>query len=372
MNISAIPQGYSLSKVRTEAHRLVAAGLSVLPIKPDGSKAPALATWKPYQSRQPTSDEVHHWFRDRPLGLGIIGGSVSGSLEVLDFDAPETFAPWSMLVEDLAPGLPARLPQVQTPSGGQHLYYRCPTNAGNLKLAQRLTSEGRPETLIETRGQGGYVIAPPSPPACHPLNRPYIIRRGDLAAIPTINSDARLVLLNSARSFNEYLEPKRIVSGHSSPVSSPAMGDRPGDVFNTGAQWPNILEPHGWTRVGQHGETILWRRPGKRERGISATTNYAGSDVLYVFSTNAWPFEPETPYSKFWAYTLLEHRGDFTVAVRALTAMGYGKRLDSAKVTISTNAGSETDPWEGMSTLALKPYSGYRPYRGSRKALTYE
>jgi hypothetical protein len=33
---------------------------------------------------------------------------------------------------------------------------------------------------------------------------------------------------------------------------------------------------------------------------------YAGSDLLYVFSSNAWPFEPEAAYTKFSAYALLE------------------------------------------------------------------
>jgi hypothetical protein len=364
VNVSTIPQGHTIPKVQAEAHRLLAAGVSVLPIKPDGSKAPALASWKPYRSRQPTSDELHRWFQHRPLGLGIISGSVSGSLEILDFDAPETFAPWSTLVEDLASGLLARLPQVETPSGGRHVYYRCLTIAGNLKLAQRLTGEGRPETLIETRGEGGYVIAPPSPPACHPLNRPYSILRGDLAAIPTVNSDERMILLNSARSFNKYLEPERVVSGHSSSMSSPAKGDRPGDVFNACAAWSEILAPHGWTPVGHHGEITLWRRPGKRGRGISATTNYAGSDVLYVFSTNAWPFEPETPYRKFAAYALLAHGGDFTAAARALGAMGYGERVQRPTATMSTNGGSGSSLWEGMTTLPLRPYTGYRGYRG--------
>lgn len=76
--------------------------------------------------------------------------------------------------------------------------------------------------------------------------------------------------------------------------------------------------------VGQRGEITLWKRPGKRERGISATTNYAGSGLLYVFSTNAAPFEAERAYSKFAAYTLLNHGGEFVAAARALAAQGYG------------------------------------------------
>jgi hypothetical protein len=42
-----------------------------------------------------------------------------------------------------------------------------------------------------------------------------------------------------------------------------------------------------------------------------------------VFSSNAWPFEPQTAYSKFAAYALLEHHGDFRAAARLLALKGY-------------------------------------------------
>jgi hypothetical protein len=64
-------------------------------------------------------------------------------------------------------------------------------------------------------------------------------------------------------------------------------------------------------------DTGQWRRPGKRGPGISATTNYAGNGLLYVFST-ATIFEPERGYTKFTAYALLEHGGDFAAAARSL------------------------------------------------------
>jgi hypothetical protein len=78
----------------------------------------------------------------------------------------------------------------------------------------------------------------------------------------------------------------------------------------------------------------------QQQRGTSATTNYAGSDLLYVFSSNAHPFEPETAYDKFAAYALLEH-GDFQAAARLLALKGYrqskpGERLPPLH-----------DPWLG-------------------------
>ena len=39
-------------------------------------------------------------------------------------------------------------------------------------------------------------------------------------------------------------------------------------------------------------------------------------NVLYVFSSNAAPFEPNQAYSPFAVYTLLEHGGDWERAAR--------------------------------------------------------
>jgi Bifunctional DNA primase/polymerase, N-terminal len=307
----------------TEALRLQVGGLSVIPILTDGTKRPAVP-WKPYQDRLPTPDELRRWFRRTDVGLAIIAGDVSEGLEILDFDDGDLFAPWAEMVDALCPGLLATLPSVQTPSDGRHVYYRCPIIAGNQRLAQRLSAEGRPEVTIESRGEGGYAIAPPSPPACHPLRQPYVLLQGDLAAIPTITPDERAILLTAARSFNAYVPPRRIIVGQQTHEPQQADGTRPGDLFNGYATWLGMLEPHGWTPVGQRGEVVLWRRPGKRERGCSATTNYAGSDLFYVFSSNAWPFEPETAYSKFAVYALLDHDGDYHTAARSLAAQRFG------------------------------------------------
>jgi Bifunctional DNA primase/polymerase, N-terminal len=309
--------------IRSEARRLVASGLSVIPIRPDATKRPALDAWRPYQQRRPNAVALARWFRHGE-GLGVIGGAVSGQLEILDFDAPELFAPWTALLEQRCPGLVACLPRVQTPSNGRHLYYRCQEIAGNLKLAQRLGAHDTPETVIETRGEGGYAIAPPSPPACHPRHRAYQLLCGDLAAIPTISVGQRACLLQTARAFNRYVTPQRMVSGSLGGIVPRAGGQRPGDAFNAQADWSRLLEPHGWVRVGRRGDVTYWRRPGKISPGISASTNYAGSRLLYVFSTNAAPFEPDTAYTPFAAYALLNHGGDFTAAARSLAARGYG------------------------------------------------
>jgi len=103
-------------------------------------------------------------------------------------------------------------------------------------------------------------------------------------------------------------------------------GERPGDVYNAQASWPDLLTDHGWSRVSERGGVEYWRRPGK-DRGVSATTNYAGSGLLYVFSSST-PFESEQSYSLFAAYAVLNHNGDYAAAAKALSGKGYGKAND--------------------------------------------
>ncbi len=52
-------------------------GISVVPVATDGSKRPGLASWKEFQTRQPTSDELLTWFSNAE-GVGVICGSISG------------------------------------------------------------------------------------------------------------------------------------------------------------------------------------------------------------------------------------------------------------------------------------------------------
>src|SRR5207244_1423879 len=127
---------------------------------------------------------------------------------------------------------------------------------------------------------------------------------------------------------NEYVQPERAYRGNSALRLS-GRGNRPGDDYNARADWYELLTSHGWKYVFRQGEVAYWRRPGKAEPGISATTNYAGSNLLYVFSTNAAPLEDRTAYSLFSAFAFLEHNGDFHEAAKRLAEIGFGKPAKS-------------------------------------------
>jgi hypothetical protein len=320
----------------------LASGLSLLPIAVDGTKAPLAKllpligdvrrkevkpSWIPFQTRYVFSHELGAWM-DARAGVGIIGGHISGDLEIIDLDAPDLCQLWRDMVDELMPGLLDRLPCVLTPKQGWHVYYRCEVIEANQKLAE--TADGT--TLIETRGEGGYVIAPGSPLACHPLKKPYQLIRGDLTRIPPVSADERHILLNAARSFNE--RPQKTV--YQSQGSTSANGDRPGDDYNRRVHWHDLMTSIGCIATGRRGDATLWRRPGKTTPGHSAITGN-GDDKLYVFSSNFSPFEPHTAYDRFGAYATWFHGGDLSAAAKALATLGYGRQSD-------VSAGSNGQP----------------------------
>ena len=326
------------------AEKYAVAGFSVLPVKADGSKAPAVAAWKQFQTRQPTPDELRAAFGNgAPVGIALIHGAISGNSEVLDFDAPGLFEEYAALCADhgLAELL-ATLPLIETPSGGRHLLYRCEEPVeGNQKLARDKIGAVR----IETRGEGGYTLAPGSPPACHPDGKPYLKARGNLAAVPTITAEERRALLALAHVFNEYADPATIHRPKAKESErTPDSGLRPGDDFNERGDPLPLLLAAGWQIVGQRGETILLRRPGKA-RGISATYNFGGSRIFFPFTTSAPPFEAETSYPPFSVYGLLKHGDDFAEAARQLGREGYGDQTPPAvKRALRSVAAVEPEP----------------------------
>ncbi len=319
-------------KTRIAARLLTASGVSVIPILPSGAKAPALVTWKPFQAEIATGEQIKAWFTDERYGLAVVGGAVSGNLLIVDFETESAFFAWCQHVDDhdlrdLLTGLPITL----TPKGGRHLFVRSDGPVGgNQKLAQRRPTDAEVEagetrkaiTLIETRGEGGYVLIPPSPPACHPANKPYMLLEGVLHKIPTLPAGDVKTLVSLARLLDELPPPDVFDTPPAPRFADNPDYESPGDAYNARGNWRELLMRHGWTQVRQQGEKVTWRRPGKAS-GISATENYANTGFFYVFSSSAAPLEPRS-YRPFALYALLECGSDFRQATRELAAAGYG------------------------------------------------
>lgn len=318
--------GGSTNPTLAAALAYVAAGLSVIPIRPDGSKAPRFKDWREFSDRRPTTAELYRRFTRGDSGVAVTAGPASGHLVVFDFEAWHAFTRWGAFLDDRDCGLLARCPVVRTPSGGAHVYLRLTESVRGSKYAKGAAGK----CLIETRGNGHCAVAPGSPPECHPTGRPYrFLRRGWLDGGPfdPIPVETFHALTVHAAALNEYRRPapREVVGDRHCPTDP---GDRPGDHFNARVTWTEILTPHKWTVFRSSPGVTYWCRPEKHPPGVSASTGFcrgpSDNDLLYVFSTSAAPFEPEVGYSRFAAYTLLNHGGDFRAATRALGLAGYG------------------------------------------------
>jgi len=328
----------------------LAAGLCVLPaIRTE--KRPAVGQWKCYRERLPTEAELTAWFANGQDAVCILCGGISGHAEMIDFDAGgELFDAWA---KRIPPDLLAKLAVETTQRGGRHAFYRCEAPVcGNMKLAQRREGD-KTVTLIETRGEGGLFLCAPT--------AGYEAIQGNFCAPPVLTEAERDTLLQAAWDLNEYVPPvvdcpKHIGNvGQKRPSSvgqrqlsaeNPHNGDcpshngdvrkrtplsvaqdgcatddaaRPGDDFNRRGDVRAVLAQAGWIRV-REGENEYWRRPGKTS-GWSASLK---DGVLYVFSANAAPFEPNRAYSPFSVYALLTCGGDYETAARSLRMSGYG------------------------------------------------
>ena len=305
----------------TIAEQALDNGISIVPPRNDGTKAP-IGRWHTYQEQWPTLDEITQWYTDTSItGIGVVCGQVSGNLECIDFDRKEAYeefvdraqlAGLSELVDRIEDGYLESTPK------GMHWLWRCSEISHNVKLA----NNDQDETLIEIRGEGGYVIVAPTSGTVHPTGEPYTLLQGSIETIPTVTPEERQLLLDLAKSLDK--------NARRADLQAPEEQSRPGDHFNSESTWSDVLVPAGWKEMYTRDGVIYWQRPGKTV-GASATTNYADTDLLYVF-TSSTEFDPNTAYSKFGAYAVLEHEGDHSRAAAALRARGFGASPSSIPV----------------------------------------
>ena len=323
--------------VRDAALAALDAGLSVVPPREDGTKAPQ-GLWNRYQGKLPSEDQVRAWYANGRTGLGVVCGAVSGGLEFLEFEGRAVAVGLDQRFWDLceAAGLKDLLDRVRngyserTPSGGIHLAYRVPTPLGNTKLARRPATvdeladnpDQRVQVLVETRGQGGYMITAPSHGRVHETGRPYVRTSGSFHDIAKITDDDRDELWRVARMLDSMPE-----SARPAPTPTPDVeGSRPGDAYNAAPDRQervrDLLEANGWTHVYSRDGSDYLRRPGK-DRGVSASLGHVAPGVLRVFTTST-ELEDKA-HSPFSVYAKLLHSGDYSVAARDLAAQGYGR-----------------------------------------------
>lgn len=314
---------------RSTVFRYLGQGLSLIPLKED--KTPK-GSWKQSQY------EIIPYNYEGDFA-GLICGQVSGNVEVIDFDLK--YAKGSIFDKDNLfyqycrklcvehKPLLKKLVTQTTKNGGYHFIYRCSEIQGNQSLAKRFTTaeerlinpNERTKVLIETRGEGGYIVIAPSPG--------YELTQGSFLDIPEITPEERRVLLDTARSFNQVqvVKPKRKPS-FSVQTNSPfkAKAGTRIDAFGKFCEVVPILDmllASGWEYVSNYGDKILVKRPGETDAAYSGNIK----EKLFRCHSSSTEFDPEKTYNPVQAFAMLRYGTlDLSAAAADIHRMGFGKK----------------------------------------------
>ena len=355
-------------------------GLQFIPV--NGMKQPIVKEWQTTIKKHDLSNVVY---------VGLVCGSPSGNVECIDVDTkysldPKLFDKYKKLVHSINEGLLKKLVVQRTRSGGYHLIYRCKEISGNLKLANRpTTEEEKAETykktydaeilkstedskaktiaeksakndkvrvLFETRGIGGQFVVAPS--------EGYTFEFGDLCSISEITPEERETLHSIARQFNtvvEEIQIPKVAQKKTKGLSSFEDYNERGDVVG-------LLQNNGWKVVAQKGSKTVFLRPGQTTSQSSG--NYDHDKKWFSVFTTSTEFEPQHAYLPYAVYAILECNKDFSAASKKLYESGYGEREDispqeKAKAPSTRQIQSRINAEDEDYSFLAKPedYDGY-------------
>lgn len=267
-------------------------GWSVIAVGP--TKIP-LSSWKEYQTRKPTVEEIVGWWEKWPdAQIGIVTGSVS-NLTVIDVESDGDLD----LIKD-------ETYRVRTGGGGIHIY--C-LYEPSFKNAVRILPE------IDIRSEGGYVVAAGSNSSKGPYTALNTLQ-------PTRMSESTKKLLTVNHVTSERILPWSATSGLRDIQSDPAealvydgagKGRRNDSMAKYAGSLCAKLHPSLWDSVGwnmfqqanlknspplpSYELANTWKSIGQKER----TANPAGRDYSRNYSNSGlttWGPNPESKYIK--------------------------------------------------------------------------
>lgn len=258
--------------------------------------------WQYLQKTKQTKQDVKNLFlpfhqKEQDVNIAIVTGDIS-NLIVIDVDYRNGGDHTHFIKYDTY--------TVRTWSGGYHFYFRytdkIPSSRKNLKGI----FEG-----VDIKGNGGIVFAPPSVMTVGDKTGEYriITKNTDIQPFPQELIDA------IQKQDEERASPTKTFAIGNIDITFPT-GERPGDAYNRLEKWERILEPLGWKKSHTRDCVTFWTRPGKKS-GISASTNYKDSDLLYLFTSTDAHLDQKA-YTKFSAYTFIHHDGDFHASALAI------------------------------------------------------
>ena len=188
LNVKASAQDSALELALAYAE----SGYSPVPLLRHNKVPPKeLGSWQQFKERQPTTEEITRWFKDRD---DLVVALVCGDFIVVDADTPEACI-WA---EENLPNTPCKV----VTGKGMHYYYNNPENYTTYVARRTETSD--PAKLIDIRGVGGLIIAPYNIHATGAIYEPKFINGWDwhdTSDLPNLTKE-HWVMITGAEKLN--------------------------------------------------------------------------------------------------------------------------------------------------------------------------
>ena len=243
------------------AREFAAAGVPVFPCTSYGKRP---ATEHGFHDATTNLDQIEAWWRQSPgANIGVPTGAASGAV-VVDVDVHGPVDGRASFDRAHRAGLVHGWELlVRTPTGGMHAYY--PATPGSEQRSWQAARAG-----IDFRGDGGYIIVPPSTCSIEGTTSGYQVEQ--------VNTGPARVL--DAQRLRDFLDP------HPTP-SRPASGgvDRDADV--------DVSRLAAWVAARGEGERnrgLFWAACRLAENGLPASD---ALDVLTAAASHAGLAERE-------------------------------------------------------------------------------
>jgi len=352
-------------------------GLQFIPV--NEKKIPTVKNWQ---------SAITKYDLTNCYGVGLVCGVPSGNVEVIDVDQKysldgKLFDNYKRLIQSVDSELLKKLVVQKTKNGGFHMIYRCSKIEGNLKLANRHTTDAeknetydktygaevlkgvgdadainiakrakeadKVRVLLETRGLGGQVV-------CSPTNG-YEMIYGDLYSISEITPDERDILHGIARQFNQVFDE---ISVPKSSKIEKTKGLSPFDDYNERGDVVSLLQNFGWKVIGNKGNKTILLRPGQVTSQSSG--NYDHDKKWFSVFTTSTEFETQKAYLPYAVFAKLECKDNFSDAAKKLLDMGYGEKKEIKKEYQSTRAIPSRISEDENDLSFLAEESDWKPY----------
>lgn len=213
-----------------------AADLPVFPCEPGGKRP---LTRAGYLDASQDASVVSVWWQRWPqANIGLPTGPLSG-IDVVDVDVKPAGTGFTGFHRAVDEGLlDGEIARVRTPSGGMHIYF--PADPGR---PQRCWQAARAH--IDFRGEGGYIVVPPS----------VVVESSGVAAYRPFSLSAAATRPIDATALRNFVDPRP------APVRNAPVGVASGDLL---AHWIAKL------REGERNHGLFWAACRLSESGVHA------------------------------------------------------------------------------------------------------